>query len=114
MAGKILRCGTNWYFGFIDFDTNITPLSQGIKINPPLNKRLRKFFSSCLQRISPDRKRPLGLISLEELNQLGWIKKIQEVINKLKVIAIILMYKVLQILKMFLSTSSTTKFGHIH
>jgi len=114
MSSKIFGCGTDWDFSFIDFDTDITPVSKRIKINTSLDKRLSELFSSGFECVSSDGEWSLSFIGLKELDKFRGIEEIKEMINKLKVIPIILMNKILKIFKMFLSTSTTTQLTNIH
>ena len=114
MSSKIFGCSTDWDFSFIDFDTDITPVSKWIKINTSLNKRLSELFSSGFECVSSDGEWSLSFIGLKELDKFRGIEEIKEMINKLKVIPIILMNKILKIFKMFLSTSTTTQLTNIH
>lgn len=114
MSSKIFWCGTYWDFGFVDFDTNVTPISKRIKIDTSLDKRLSEFFSSSFECVSSDSEWSLCFISLKELNKFRGIKEIKKMINKLEVIPIILMNKILKVFKMFLSTSTTAQLSDIH
>lgn len=69
MSGEIFWCGSDGYLGFVDFDTDVAPVCQGIEVDSSLDKRLSKFFSSGFQGICSDRQRSLSLIGFKELNE---------------------------------------------
>ena len=103
MTSEILRCSTDGYFGFIDFDTNIAPFGKRVKIHTSLDERLGQLFSSCLESVSSDGQGSLSLIGLKELDQLSGVQKVQEVGNEFEVVAVILMNEVFEFLEIVFS-----------
>ena len=108
MSSKVLWCSTDGHLGLIDLYTNSAPISQGIEIHTSLNKRLSEFFSPGLQSVSSDRQRPLGLISFKELDHFRRIEEIQEMRDELKVVAVILVDKILELLDVVFSALTAT------
>jgi len=114
MSSQVFRGGTNGNFSLIDLNSNLTPISKGIKINPSLNETLCQFLSPGLERIGPYGEGPMSLISLEELYHLRRVKEVQEVRNELKVIPIVTMNKLLELFNKVLPGFAPAEFLNVH
>ena len=66
VASEVLRSGADGYFRLIDFKTDLRPVSDRLEFDSPSSKGLSEVFSSGLERVGPDSRRPLFFHGFEE------------------------------------------------
>lgn len=71
MSSEILRRSTNGDLSIVDDKSDFGPLANRVEIDTAIDERLSQVATTRLERVRANRHRSLGLVRLQELDELG-------------------------------------------